>query len=123
MGGSGVRDSVTIEARAEQVGVARAFVGGVLGAAHPCVDVAVLLASELVTNSVRHGGSAVAGGKVTVTVSAGGRGVRVAVAERSGPGVPVMVPDVGAEAVESRGMRLVDALATRWGYEREAGRR
>ena len=87
------------------------------------VDVAVLLASELVTNSVRHGGSAVAGGKVTVTVSAGGRGVRVAVAERSGPGVPVMVPDVGAEAVESRGMRLVDALATRWGYEREAGRR
>ena len=45
------------------MGVARAFVGGVLGAGHPCVDVAVLLVSELVTNSVLHSGPAVAGGR------------------------------------------------------------
>jgi anti-sigma regulatory factor (Ser/Thr protein kinase) len=97
------------------------FVGGVLGVGHPCVDVAVLLVSELVTNSVLHGGSAMAGGQVTVTVSAGGRGVRVAVAERAGPGVPVLVPDAEAETVGGRGMWLVDALAARWGYERCGG--
>lgn len=111
MGGTGVGDSVAIEALPEQVGVARAFVAGVLGAGHPCLDVAVLLASELVANSVRHGGSAVARG-----------GARVEVAERSGPGVPVLVPDEGGGAEGGRGMRLVDELAARWGYERGGGR-
>lgn len=112
---------MTILALPEQVRVARAFVAGMLGPSHGYADVATLLASELVTNSVRHGGSAVAGGQVTVTVSASGRGVRVAVAERAGPGVPVLVADAGAEAVGGRGMRLVDALAARWGYERGGG--
>jgi hypothetical protein len=42
------------------VGLARAF-AAVLGESHPCNDLAVLLVSELVTNSVRHSGSAVAG--------------------------------------------------------------
>ena len=67
-GGTEVRGSVTIGALAGQVGVARAVVGGVLGAGPPCLDAAVLLVSELVTNSVLHSGSA-AGGQVTVTVS------------------------------------------------------
>ena len=79
--------------------MARAVVARVLGAGHPGLDVAVLLVSELVTNSVLHSGSAVAGGQVTVTVSAAGRGVRVAVAERAGSGVPVLVAHAGAEAV------------------------
>jgi anti-sigma regulatory factor (Ser/Thr protein kinase) len=122
MRGTGVRESVTIEALAGQVRVARAFVGGLLGAAHPCLDVAVLLASELVANSVRHSGSAVAGGQVMVTVTASGCGVRVEVADRSGPGVPVLVPDAGGGEESGRGMRLVDALAARWGYERGGGR-
>ena len=42
-------------------------------------------------------------------------------AERAGPGVPVLVADAGAEAGGGRGMRLVDALAARWGYERGGG--
>jgi anti-sigma regulatory factor (Ser/Thr protein kinase) len=121
VGGTGVRGSVTIGAMAGQVGVARAVVARVLGAGHPCLDVAVLLVSELVTNSVLHSGSAVAGGQVTVTVSAGGGGVRVTVAERAGSGVPVLTADAGAEAVGGRGMGLVDALADRWGYERGGG--
>jgi hypothetical protein len=37
-------------------------VAGVLGGSHPCSDVAVLAASELVTNSVRHSCSAATGG-------------------------------------------------------------
>lgn len=56
----------------ERVGLARAFVAGVVGQSHPDADVAVLLASELVTNSVRHSGSAVPGGLVTVAVAVGG---------------------------------------------------
>ena len=71
MSEAAVPQSVTIAAVPERVGLARAFVAGVLGESHPCNDLAVLLASELVTNSVRHSGSAVPGGLVTVAVSAG----------------------------------------------------
>nr|MDQ2815124.1 ATP-binding protein [Actinomycetota bacterium] len=66
-----VPESVTIPALPEQVRVARAFVAGVLGRSHPHADLALLLASELVTNSVRHSGSAAPGGLVMVTVAAG----------------------------------------------------
>jgi anti-sigma regulatory factor (Ser/Thr protein kinase) len=62
------------------VRVARAFVAGVLGESHPHANVAVLLASELLINSVRHSGSAVPGGLVTVAVAVGERGVRAACA-------------------------------------------
>lgn len=120
-----VRKSVTVAAVPGQVRAARAFVSGVLGESHPNAAVAVLLASELVTNSVLHSGSAVPGGVVTVAVAVavGGCGVRVEVTDRSGDGAPVLVPaacaDAGAEG--SRGMRLVDMLAARWGYCRGGG--
>lgn len=71
MPGVTVRLSVMIPAVPEQVRVARAFVGEVLGESHPHIDVAVLLASELVTNSVRHSGPAVPGSLVKVVVAAG----------------------------------------------------
>jgi anti-sigma regulatory factor (Ser/Thr protein kinase) len=112
---------VTIAAVPEQVRVARGFVAGVLGPSHGHADVAMLLASELVTNSVRHSGSAVPGGLVTVTVTARGEGVRVEVADCGARGVPVLGP-AAVEAEGSRGLRLVEALARRWGYER-GGRR
>lgn len=63
-----------------------------LGEGHPLAEVAVLLAGEVVANSVRHGGSAVAGGVVTVTVIVAGGSVRVEVGERSGGGSPVLRP-------------------------------
>jgi hypothetical protein len=47
-----VRESVTIAGRPERVAVARAFAAAVLGQ-HPAGETAVLLLSELVTNSVR----------------------------------------------------------------------
>jgi hypothetical protein len=71
--GTGVRESVTILALPEQVRVARAFVAGVLGPSHGFAGVTMLLASELVTNSVRHRGSAVPGRLVTVTAMTRGR--------------------------------------------------
>jgi anti-sigma regulatory factor (Ser/Thr protein kinase) len=99
-------------------------VSGALGESCAQTDVALLLTSELVANSVEHSGSAVAGGVVTVTVAAGDKVVRVEVTDRSGDGVPVLRPASGAadgEAESGRGMRLVDALSARWGYQRGGG--
>jgi anti-sigma regulatory factor (Ser/Thr protein kinase) len=101
---------------------ARAFVFRLLGPSHPCGDVAVLLASEVVTNCVLHGGSSAPGEAVTVTVTvvAWDAGVRVEVTGRKADAVPVLRrPDDEAEG--SRGLRLVEELAARWGYERGGG--
>jgi anti-sigma regulatory factor (Ser/Thr protein kinase) len=118
------RQSMTIPAVPEQVRAVRVFVARVLGKFRVDSDVVLLLASELVTNSVRHSGSAVPGGVVTVTVAAGAGIVRVEVTDRIGDGVPVLPSaaaptDGGAEG--NRGLRLVDALSARWGYERGDG--
>ena len=120
MAGVAVRESMTFAGRPDQVREARAFVARLLGPSHPCADVAVLLASEMVTNSLLHGGSAGPGEAVTVTVVVGDAGVRVEVAGRKADGVPVLRrPDDEAEG--SRGLRLVEELAARWGYERGGG--
>jgi excisionase family DNA binding protein len=54
MCGAVVRESVQVAGRGERAWVVRAFVGAVLGPGHPCGDDAVLLVSELFSNSVRH---------------------------------------------------------------------
>lgn len=120
---SAVPESMTIPAVAGQVREARAFVARVLGPAHPHVSLALLLCSELVTNSVLHSGSAVPGGVVTVTVVAGEKVVRVKVTDRIGDGVPFLpsAASAGGDAEGGRGMRLLDALSARWGYERGGG--
>jgi len=75
-----------------------------------------------VTNSLRHSGSAVPGG--LVTVAACGEGVRIEVTVRSGDGVPVLKhADGGGEAEGSRGLLLVDALTARWGISGAVGSR
>jgi anti-sigma regulatory factor (Ser/Thr protein kinase) len=89
MAGAAVRESMTFAGRPDQVREARVFVGGVLGPSHPCRGVAVLLVSEMVTNSLIHGGSG-AGEAVTVTVVVSDAGVRVEVAGRKADGVPVL---------------------------------
>jgi anti-sigma regulatory factor (Ser/Thr protein kinase) len=116
-----VRESVTLAGRAERARVARAFVGGVLGPGHPCGDAAVLLVSELFSNSLRHSGSGAPGGTVTVTVMAGGGIARVEVTDRSGAGVPELCPG-GGDAEAGRGLQLVAGLAERWGWRRCGGR-
>ena len=115
------RESVMLAGRAERARVARTFVGGVLGPGHPCGDAAVLLVSELFSNSLRHSGSGAPGGMVAVTVTAGGGLVRVEVTDQSGPGVPELCPaDDSGEG--GRGLRLVAGLAARWGWRRCDGR-
>ena len=121
MAGAAVRESMTVAGRADRVRVARAFVGGVLGPGHWCVDDAVLLVSELFGNSVRHSGSGAAGEMVTVAVRAGDGMVRVEVTDRSGPGEPELRP-AGRDAEGGRGLQLVASLAARWGWRRRGGR-
>ena len=116
-----VRESVTLAGRAERARVARVFTGEVLGPAHPCRDVAILLVSELFSNSLRYSRSGAPGGTVTVTVTAGGGLVLVEVANRSGPGVPQLRLDDG-DTEGGRGLRLVAGLAERWGWRRSSGR-
>jgi anti-sigma regulatory factor (Ser/Thr protein kinase) len=106
------------------VRAARAFVAGVLGESCAQAEVALLLASELVTNSVEHSGSAVSGGMVTVTVAAGDKVVRVEATDSGGDGAPVLPPASGTadgEAERGRGLWLVDMLSARWGYQRGGG--
>jgi anti-sigma regulatory factor (Ser/Thr protein kinase) len=112
---------VTLAGRPERVRVARAFIEGVLGPGHPCGDDAVLLASELFGNSLRHSRSALPGGTVTVTVTARAGGVRVEVADRSGIGVPE--PRAAeADAEDGRGLELVERMAARWGWRQRGSR-
>jgi anti-sigma regulatory factor (Ser/Thr protein kinase) len=115
------RACLTLPARAEQVRHARAFIGELLGSWHPCTGTAVLLASELVTNSVRHSGSRQFGQTITITAILQDSEVRVEVTDSSGPTVPAMrAADEIAEG--GRGLQLVQALAATWGYWRDDSR-
>jgi anti-sigma regulatory factor (Ser/Thr protein kinase) len=121
MAGVAVRESVTLAGRAERARAARAFVGEVLGPGHPCADAAVLLVSEIFSNSIRHSRSGAPGGTVTVAVISGDGTVRVEVTDRAGPGTPELRP-AGRDAEGGRGLRLVAGLAARWGWRRRGGR-
>jgi anti-sigma regulatory factor (Ser/Thr protein kinase) len=120
MGGA-AGESVTIAGRPERVAVARAFAAAVLGCQHPAGETAVLLVSELVTNSVRHSASGLPGRMVTVTVLSVGDVTRVQVTDLSGATVPALRTDVPGLAGGGRGLHLVDALAARWGFEQDGG--
>lgn len=70
-----------------------------------------LLATELITNAVRHARS---GAKVTAAVS--GDRIRVGVTD-DGPGTP-QVRRASEQAESGRGLALVEALAADWGVDR-----
>lgn len=74
-------------------------------------DRATLLTSELVTNAVRYGR-----GLVTLTVCAQPPAVRVVVHDDN-PALPTLGRDDDHAAEGGRGLRLVEALATRWGTD------
>ena len=120
MAGATVRETVTLAGRPERARAARAWVSEVLGPGHPCGDVAVLLVSEIFSNSVRPSGSGAAGETVTVAVRAGGGVVRVEVTDRAGPGTPELRP-ASRDAEGGRGLQLVAGLAARWGWRRRRG--
>src|SRR3954470_14940269 len=73
-----------------------------------CLEVVLLLTSELVTNAVRHGG-----GPVGLHATWGVGGVRVEADERS-PERPVLRA-VDRDALNGRGLMLIDDLSSGWG--------
>jgi len=75
-------------------------------------DVAVLLASELVTNAVMHE----TGVTVTLGIRCGRGRLRVDVYDTS-PSFPVVTVAAG-DAEAGRGLMLVEALAAEWGFYR-----
>lgn len=121
MTGATVRESVKVAGLVERARVVRAFVGAVLGPEHPCGDDAVLMASELFANSLRHSGSGAPGEMVTVAVKTANDVIRVEVTDLSGPGVPELRP-AGEDAEDGRGLGLVAGLAARWGWRRRGAR-
>jgi anti-sigma regulatory factor (Ser/Thr protein kinase) len=108
MAGVAAGESVTIAGRPERVAVARAFAAAVLGCQHPAVETAVLLVSELVTNSIRHSASGLPGQMVMVTVLSGGDVARMQVTDLTGIAVPALRPAVFG-TTGGRGLHLVDA--------------
>jgi len=110
--------NLTIQARPEMVGAARSFVAKAFGEADLATDVAVLLASEIVTNAVLHSNSRRAGGTVTITAAETGGGVRVEVADE---GSERSIPEVKEHGCVSggHGLLLVQTLADQWGFLRD----
>jgi anti-sigma regulatory factor (Ser/Thr protein kinase) len=118
MASAAVIGSLTIPGRPDQVGAARAFVAKVLGEEEPAAEIAVLLASETVTNAVLHSNSRRPGGTVTITALEAGGHVRIEVADE---GSDLSAPVVKGDGCVSggHGLFLVQTLADQWGYVRD----
>jgi serine/threonine-protein kinase RsbW len=111
--------SLTIPGRPENVAAARAFVARTLGDDCACADTAVLLTSELVTNSQQHSSSRRNGGAITVNLIAIPGGVRVEVVDEGGPTAPALRSSPEGPpglAEDGRGLQLVQMLSARWNY-------
>lgn len=73
-------------------------------------EIAVLLASELVTNALLY-----AEGRIRIGVECDDERVRISVRDRSA--APARPKQVGVEATSGRGLALVERLASAWGVE------
>jgi anti-sigma regulatory factor (Ser/Thr protein kinase) len=105
------RLELTLSPVPDSIPQARHVVDRLAGAIPPTLlDNLRLLVSEVVTNSVRHGGT----GPIELRISLTADAVRVEVEDR-GPGFEPDL-DVGDDARDSGwGLFLVDLLAARWG--------
>jgi anti-sigma regulatory factor (Ser/Thr protein kinase) len=101
---------------AGSVAAARELTRELLGPGHPALDTAMLVVSELVTNSVTHSRSGLPGGTVIIAVTAGAAGVLIQVRDEGGLTEPrVVAPQAAAGAEHGYGLLLVSALADTWG--------
>lgn len=114
--GSAVVGCFTVPARPRSVAMARGFVARLL-ADEPDAGTTVLLASELVANSVMHSDSGRTGAPVSLAVLTIAGGLRIEVADQGGATVP-LIREPSELVPGGRGLRLVDALAARWGFYR-----
>jgi anti-sigma regulatory factor (Ser/Thr protein kinase) len=109
--------TLTVPGSAEHARCAREFVRTALGA-RPCRDDAVLLTSEMVTNSIAHSRSG-DGGEITIVVIDLGGFVRVEVIDDGSDHLPeISRPGTGL-ADGGRGLQIVSAQAASWGHARD----
>ena len=104
---------LTVPGIVKEVRITRNFVGELLEG-WPCRDSAVLLTSELVTNSILHSRSG-DGGKVTVVVIDLGTSARVEVIDDGSDQTPRTHSGQAHLADDGRGLRIVEAVASSWG--------
>jgi anti-sigma regulatory factor (Ser/Thr protein kinase) len=90
-----------------------------LGAAH---DDAILVGSELVTNAVLHSGGSPAD-TIQVRAVLMGRHVSISVHDPGLSGDTPHLRDTSVIQAEGRGLRIVERLACRWGFELDRGNR
>lgn len=102
-------------ARADQLTVVRRSTA-TAASGRPERNAIILLANELATNAIRHSGSELFGLIVTRTAT----GLRVAVVDEGRTGFPQLRGEI-LDAEAGRGLRLIDALAHRWGIVRQPG--
>jgi len=112
---------LTLPAGEASPGRARAAVGAWLSAHvdEPTLDDALLLVSELVTNSVRHAG-APQDAQITVRAWRRGKGFRFEVRDAGRRGA-VGIRDRAVDEAGGYGLALVAALASAWGVKRADG--
>jgi anti-sigma regulatory factor (Ser/Thr protein kinase) len=109
--------SLTIPGHPLQVRVARGFIARTLADHGRCHEGACVLVSELVTNSLTHSDSGLPGGTITVTVTVARDAALIEVTDDGGAAEPVL-RDADPFALCGRGLRLVDAISSDWGYYR-----
>jgi len=108
---------VTLPLDARAPGVARIVVEGLRGRVSPSVlDDALIVASELVSNSVRHSG-APGGAVVVIRIQISSTMMRIEV-EDPGSGGTIAPRSPDLEGDGGFGLNLVRALSERWGLER-----
>jgi anti-sigma regulatory factor (Ser/Thr protein kinase) len=115
--------SLTVAGEPAYLHAAREFVARTLCDGCACSDTAVLLSSELVTNSVQHSNSRRRGGTITITVIAVPGGIRVEVIDEGSTTIPaarLSRPQELDLAENGHGLRLVEILSARWGHYRDA---
>jgi anti-sigma regulatory factor (Ser/Thr protein kinase) len=116
-------DLLTIPGEPAFLRKVREFVSGALTDGRSCTETAVLLTSELVTNSVQHSNSRHRDGTVTVVVINIADGIRVEVVDDGGATVPALkTTDKDSEdlAEDGRGLQMVEMLSARWGHYSDA---
>jgi anti-sigma regulatory factor (Ser/Thr protein kinase) len=104
----------------DAVARARRLVSSALGTGHPLHDDCVLLTSEIATNAVVHSDSG-DGGTFTLCVSYSAEWVRIAVQDAGSLDPPFGWRPSSPLDTGGRGLLLLEALAHRWGFIREAG--
>ncbi|GAB3699542.1 hypothetical protein GCM10027589_59740 [Actinocorallia lasiicapitis] len=106
----------------DQIAHARRWLTSLLGPEHAAADDAVLLLSEVFTNSCLHSRSGAPGGRVRVEVAITARHVRVEVTDAGGPRLPRRSDGHDPDAESERGLWLLDMLAKDWDWRlREDG--